>query len=192
MAKNDKAAQQQTQDQAAQLPAMAMDAAVDGFPMPVEYASRPGADLMLEACNLFGVNPDPKATVVHKIPGQRPLAAPELLSWRFVPSDGAEPDAVVIVTAGGTKLKLFRDPDYPMDPATEETLRRLLHAFTVTKDGIVDLPLPESLTLPKGAVDGVVRATEHLYPGGYLRKQGEDARTRAKTAAQAAAAAGGK
>lgn len=124
--------------------------------------------LLLEACERFGVNPSAD------------VKPQELLAWRYYP--GADdpgrvaPDAVVIVTAGGAKLKHWDDPAEPMDPDTEDRLRRIFHAFRVdakTKDRVI-LPLPGDLTLPAAAVIGVGH-TDHQYPGGYVKSGGKAA-----------------
>ncbi len=124
--------------------------------------------LLLEACERFGVNP------------AADVKPQELLAWRFYP--GADepgrvaPDAVVIVTAGGLKLKHWDDPSEPMDPDTEDRLRRVFHAFRVdpkTKERVIQ-PLPGDLTLPAAAVIGIGH-TDHQYPGGYVKSGGKAA-----------------
>ena len=121
--------------------------------------------LLLEACEKFGVNPSAE------------VKPQELLAWRYYP--GADepgrvaPDAVVIVTAGGAKLKHWDDPSEPMDPDTEDRLRRIFHAFRIdakTKERVI-LPLPGDMTLPAVAVIGVP-GTDHQYPGGYIKAGG--------------------
>jgi hypothetical protein len=119
------------------------------------------AELLAEACFVFGINPDPSL---------RPI---ELAKHRFDPGDptGASPVApsVTLVTAGGLKIR------YPVDEDTETRLRNVYHAFKVGKDGERQvLPLPADLTLPRENVDGVVRSHEHQYRTGYLREGGKN------------------
>lgn len=122
--------------------------------------------LLFEACDKFGISP---------YADQDPV---ELLAWRFYPGSDqprkVTPDAVVLVTAGGLKIKHWDDPDWPMDPDTEERLRRIFQAFhidPVTKRAVPD-PLPDDLRLPVQHVTGEITSTEHQYPGGYLRAGG--------------------
>jgi hypothetical protein len=121
-------------------------------------------DLLLEACDLFGVNPDPDV---------RPV---ELLSWRYYPADRRTdtPAKVVIVTAGGQKLGIWEDPDVPLEADTEETLRNIFGAFDVDPVTKAKVPgqLPPDLTLPRTAVTGISDRTDHVYKGGYLRSGG--------------------
>lgn len=121
---------------------------------------REATDLLLEACDRWGVHPGVD---------QRPR---ELLSWRFYPADPIEgiAAAVVLVTAGGTKLKHFADG--AIDADTDETLRRIFRAFEIdprTKEAR-PAALPADQTLPEVAVTGVVTATTHQHRGGYLRR----------------------
>lgn len=119
--------------------------------------------ILLDACELFGVNPEQD---------QRPV---ELLSWRYRPGDPREqlPESVTLVTAGGVKIVHYADPAYPMDPDTTERLRAVFGAYRKDKDGTrVPLPLPTDLTLPEGAVTGLVQSDEHVYRRGYLREGG--------------------
>jgi hypothetical protein len=144
-------------------------------------------DLLVEACERFGVNPD--ASLPDWTPKIKPgVATKELMAWRFYPGDpnAGEPDSVVIVTAGGIKLRHYADPDYPMDQPTEDTLARLLHAFTRTEAGeVVRIALPGDLTLPATAVTGVVGSTDHVYQKGYLKEGGKtEAARRADAAAR--------
>lgn len=130
--------------------------------------SNQAIDLLLAACELFGVHPGVN---------QRPR---ELASWRFYQGsrvDG-QPDAVVIVTMGGRKLKHYADPTFPMDPETEEILRMLFNAWgadPVTKQPVAK-PLPGKLLLPDAAVTGKVpdgADKRYRYEGGYLRNGGK-------------------
>ncbi len=120
-------------------------------------------ELLLDVCEKYGVHPGVE---------RRPR---ELASWRFYPGDRVEgiPDAVVIVTAGGTKLKHYADPNYPVDPETDEKLHQLFGAFNIDK--VTKLatpgPLPKNLTLPDNAVTGQVTTQRHRYVGGYLRRK---------------------
>jgi hypothetical protein len=121
-------------------------------------------NLLLDACERYGVNPEVDA---------RPV---ELLSWRYYAADPTErtPAAVVIVTAGGQKLKHWDDPSYPMDPDTEERLRNIFGAWKKDKDGTrIPTQLPGELTLPESAVTGLVQSDDHQYKRGYLREGGK-------------------
>lgn len=119
-------------------------------------------DLLMDACERFGVNPEVDA---------RPQ---ELAAWRFYPGDRLEgrPDAVVIVTHGGVKLKHFADPNHPMDPDTEDKLRAIFKAFTINAmKEVIPTALPVSLVLPSAAVTGQVEQKGHVHRGGYLRRK---------------------
>lgn len=125
--------------------------------------SKQAVDLLLDACELFGVNPEQD---------QRPV---ELLSWRYRAANRVEqiPASVTLVTAGGQKLVHYADPSYPMDPDTIERLRNVFNAYRKDKDGTrIPLPLPTDLTLPEGAVTGLVASDDHVYRRGYLREGG--------------------
>lgn len=124
--------------------------------------------LLAEACYVFGINPDPT------------LKPRELAAYRF---DKGDPDAVTpipayvsMVTSGGLKVR------YPIDDDTEMRLRTVYNCFRANpKTGEKEeLPLPPDLTLPRAAVDGVVRSTEHQYRTGYLREgqAGRDRRSK--------------
>lgn len=126
--------------------------------------SKVALDLLLDACELFGVNPERD---------QRPV---ELLSWRYREESQVEqvPASVTLVTAGGLKVVHYADPAYPMDPDTTERLRNVFNAWKKDKDGTkVPLPLPTDLTLPETAVTGLVQAEGHVYRQGYLRSGGK-------------------
>lgn len=117
------------------------------------------AGLLAEACYVFGIDPNPA------------LKPRELMAFRV---DEGEPDgvppvppSVVLVTAGGLKLR------YPLDDDSENRLRVVYNAYKVDKDGNrVVLPLPQDLTLPRESIDGVVRSKDHQYRTGYLREGG--------------------
>jgi hypothetical protein len=119
--------------------------------------------LMLESCEVFGVNPEATAN---------PL---ELSAWRFYPGSDVPGrvtlDAVVLVTAGGLKLKRFDDGS--LDEDTDDRLARRLGCFKVDEKGVVTrLPLPADLTLPAGAANGLVTGSDHQYVGGYVKAGG--------------------
>lgn len=126
--------------------------------------------LLAEACYVFGINPDPT------------LKPRELAAWRY---DQGDPDAatpvpayVSMVTSGGLKIR------YPLDEDSEIRLRTVYNCFRVNrKTGEREvLPLPPDLTLPREAVDGIVRTSEHQYRTGYLREGGKaESDRRAKT-----------
>lgn len=127
--------------------------------------SREALELLDEVCALFGVDPDVDA---------RPR---QLLAWtyyRAMPLDGV-PAAVVIVTGGGKKLKVFEDPDYQMDPDTEERLAGIFNAYEMdpVSKNMVRKDLPDDLTLPLIHVTGVSTHAEHRYQGGYLKSGGK-------------------
>ncbi len=122
-------------------------------------------ELLLEACEKYGINPTNE---------QRPA---ELKAWNFLPGDrlADRPDAVVLVTHGGVKLKHYADPDYPMDGDTEDTLARWFGAFATdakTRE-VSRVPLPNDMALPLSAVTGYSTKTEHRYRRGYLREGGK-------------------
>ncbi len=123
--------------------------------------------LLLECCERFGIEP-----FANQFPK-------ELLSWRFYPGSDMpgriSPDAVVVVTAGGLKIKHYDDGT--LDGDTEERLRAVFHAFEidpVTKR-MIPLPLPDDLHLPRTVLTCEVASSEHVYDGGYLQAGGPDA-----------------
>ena len=61
------------------------------------------------------------------------------------------------MTAGGLKFT------WPLDEDSVTRLRQWFNAFKIVNGEKVVLPLPEDLTLPREAVDGVVRSAEHQY-----------------------------
>jgi len=148
----------------------------DGFTLPDAIRVQEGSDLLLDACNVFGVNPDPSLPI-YAGRGRGPFR--ELMAWKFYPGDSRAgiPDAVVFVTVGGTKVRYTADPDFPMDPDTETRLRNVFHAWKTDPktNEIIALPLPTDLTLPRSAVSSVVE-TAHQYKGGYLRRKPADAK----------------
>lgn len=153
-------------EQPSQIPA-------EGFALPESIKGQAGAVLLLDACNLFGVNPD-TALPIFQGRGTGPFR--ELLAWRFYPGNEAAgvPDAVGLVTVGGVKIKHFADPDFPMDPDTENRLRQVFHAWRTNPktNEIEALPLPDDLTLPRAAVSSQVNPNAgHQIRGGYLRRE---------------------
>lgn len=132
--------------------------------------------LLVKACEIFGVNPDPDALVKYPNPSpgvRAPKAEPELLNYKMYPgsAETGEPDAVCIVTAAGVKLKYFADDS--VDQATDDTLRRIFRAFKTGPDGaILAQPLPSDWTLPSNAVRGVPGG-DHQYARGYLKEGGK-------------------
>ncbi len=121
-------------------------------------------ELLLEACGVFGINPDPDV---------RPV---ELLSWRYYREDVRTdtPAKVVVVTAGGQKLAIWEDPDVPLEQDTEEILRNIFGAWRVDPVTKLKVPgeMPDDLTLPRSAVTGISDSQAHVYKGGYLRSGG--------------------
>lgn len=117
--------------------------------------------LLFDACERFNVNPSLS------------LRPRELAGWRYYPADVVDQvvAAVVLVTAGGLKLKYF-EGNAQQDAETEERLRATFRAYTLdpkTKER-VPAPLPADLSLPSEAVLGVSATTAHRHPLGYLRR----------------------
>lgn len=116
------------------------------------------AVLYAEACEVYGVNPDP--------------AGREVIS-EIVPTAGDEfahppiPRRVRFVTAGGLKIV------HPMDQLFEEQLRTWLKAFRMNRQtGEREATeLPADLTLPREAVTGISTKVEHRFEAGYLRSR---------------------
>ena len=184
-----------TEDQGAAAAVVATDAAAAPDPAPEPVAPRPkpgrpavlvgeanqrkddnAISLLIDACQRFGVDPD------GTLPEYRPTLKPdvrtrELAAWRFYPGDpnAGEPDSVVIVTAGGVKLRHYADPDHPVDEATDAALARIFQAFRRQKDGTIErIPLPDDLTLPLVAVTGVPnQGGDYRYQAGYLKGGGK-------------------
>jgi hypothetical protein len=103
------------------------------------------AALMQEACERFGIDPDPE---------KRPI---EVMAFRFYGDPQRfEPLSLVIVTAGGLKLR------YPIDPATEDRLRPVFGCFrrNARTGQIVPLPLPKDLRLSPAARTGMPPAQQ--------------------------------
>lgn len=148
-----------------------------GFTLPDNLKSAAGAALLLEACNTYGVDPD-LTLPVYAGHGAGPFR--ELMAWKFYPGNEAAgvPDAVNIVTVGGVKVRHYADPDFPMDPDTENRLRGVFHAWKTDPktNEVVPIPLPDDLTLPRTAVTGQSESTAHTYKGGYLKRAADDPR----------------
>lgn len=126
--------------------------------------SEEARDLLLDACERYGINP---------VQDQRPV---ELSAWKYRPANAVEqvPASVTLVTAGGLKIVHYEDDAYPADPETEERLRNVFGAWRKDKDGTrVALPLPTDMTLPQGAVTGLAMTDDHVYRRGYLREGGK-------------------
>lgn len=142
-------------------------AVTSGTPVPENHGNTSAVafELLDRVCGVFGVDPDVNA---------RPR---QLLAWSYYPEQPLDgiPAAVVIVTGGGKKLKMFDDPDYPMDQDTEERLADIFNAYTIdgTTKNRVRTNLPGDLTLPLIHVTGVSTQSEHRYQGGYLRSGGK-------------------
>ena len=126
--------------------------------LPEAYRGKPGADLLAEACEIYGI--DAHAT--------EPV---QLVGWKFYPGTNFPkvPSRVTLVTAGGRKLS------HPMDAATLEQLR--YHVFHLVRENkqtgeLTFLPLPDDLTLPEPQRTGFSTSTDHRYEGGYLKNGG--------------------
>lgn len=118
-------------------------------------------DLLLDCCEKYGINP-----LIDAVPG-------ELAAWRFYPGDRQTrtPDAVVVVTWGGLKIRHYADGTTDQD--TDERLRNVFGAWTLDKDKQrVPAALPQDCTLPADAVTGLSVANRHRFEGGYLRSGG--------------------
>jgi hypothetical protein len=125
--------------------------------------------LLLEACDIYGVNP-----AADKKPQ-------ELLAWRYAKGEDdparVAPDAVIITTAGGLKIKHWDDPAEPMDQDTMDRLRRVFGCYQIdpkTRTTVVH-DLPADLTLPAAVVTGTGTSDAHRYQGGYLKSGGKRA-----------------
>jgi len=159
------------QEQPGQIPA-------EGFALPEEMKGQRGAVLLLDACNVYGINPD-TSLPIWAGRGLGPFR--ELLAWKFYPGQESAgiPDSVALVTVGGVKIRYHADPDYPMDPDMETRLRLVFHAFKMDPktNEVMPLPLPEDLTLPRSAVSSQGNPNAgHQYRGGYLRRAANDSR----------------
>lgn len=135
------------------------------FAVPKTFKGRPGVDTLMDACERYGVNPDPDI---------KPI---ELNKWNYYPEDVVTgvPGYIQMVTGGGIKIRHYDDPDWPMDQDTEERLRNVFRSFAIDPDTKLPkpTPLPEDLTLPIEAVTGIPRKEDHRYRGGYLRSGGK-------------------
>lgn len=114
--------------------------------------------LLLQVCEMFGVNPSQTA---------RPA---ELAAWFYYPAVPLEdiPAAVHIVTHGGKKLKVFADLTVP-----QETVAQLAGVFGLQVKPDLTADLPDNLTLPAQAVTGLSGKGDHRYEGGYLKSGGK-------------------
>jgi hypothetical protein len=103
----------------------------------------------------------------------------ELMGWKHYPANLANgtQEHVVLVTAGGMKIKHFHDGmiDEVRDPDTARQIRDRLRLYAVDKSSgdRVPMALPQDLTLSEEAVTGVVKAQDHIYAGGYLKGGGK-------------------
>jgi len=144
---------------------------------PVEIQGQPGAEILMDACAIYGINPDQKA-----LPR-------ELLAWKYYPADRelGLPESVRLVTAGGVKLRHYADGliDEKRDPDTATILRAKLRLFRMdpTTRQMTPLPFSGDLTLPDEAVSGQVGSDAHVYREGYLRSGGRTEATRREQAA---------
>lgn len=159
-------------------PAPSHQIPADGYTLPGSMTGQRGAALLLDACNVFGVNPD-MTTPIYQGRGRGPFR--ELLNWKFYPGNEAAgiPDSVVVVTIGGVKIRYYTDPDFPMDPDTENRLRHVFHAWKMNPktNEVEPIPLPDDLTLPRSAVTSQVDPNAgHRYASGYLRRSKDDPR----------------
>lgn len=140
--------------------------------LPEDLRRQPGAALLAEACLLYGLNPEAEAN--------------ELAGWRYYQGNprGVTPldrmDRVVIVTHGGLKLA------HPMDARTQRTLEGVFGLLSTDKQTgqVAALPLPDDITLPAEAKDGIVRSNAHVLAGGYLNAKAESARRAARARAR--------
>lgn len=138
--------------------------------------SKIGQALLLKACDVFGLQTDADMVTMIQNPNDssRFERVKDVAAFRFVPSpdQAIEPDAIIVVTSGGVKLKYYADDS--VDGPTQDTLRRLFHAFhRDDKGNVVADPLPDNWTLPREAVIGISNAKDHVYQKGYLREGGK-------------------
>lgn len=139
--------------------------------LPDAFKNRAGADLLMEACRAYNLDPNPKLPVYvhgkHKPDPRLPYR--EILAWQYYDGVGSGlPDKVVIVTAGGAKLS------YPPDTQSYDVLRNVFKAFTVdpiTKQ-LVPGELPPDLSLPIETVTGIPITDKYILRRGYLREGG--------------------
>lgn len=154
-----------------------LTATAESYRMPPEFEGKPGAELLLKVCDLFGVDPNPKLPtfVAGKHVPTANTKFRELLNWRFYPGDpdAGMPDKVTIVTAGGRKLTVDSNGEFDSD--TETILRHAFRAFKMNPKTNEPEPmaLPGDLTLPVEAVLGIVMSDEHVYRRGYLGEGGK-------------------
>lgn len=169
-----------------------------GYRVPDEFRGKPGLHLLMRACNLLGIDPDPTLPVFnpkrHK--PEAGAAFRELMDWRFYRGDrsAGDPDYVTLVTAGGLKITHRDDMAQPWDDETDHRLALAFNAFRINRETKLPerIALPADLTLPANAVLGFSDETRHQYRRGYLREGGraEADRREAAEAAQRAADAG--
>jgi hypothetical protein len=111
------------------------------FDAPEGIAGQPGAELLLRACNRYGINPDP--------------AAGELANWHYYPAFGGVPEHVKFVTFGGLKLS---EPIEADRGDSEARLRQWLGAYRRDASGaLIPTTLPVNQFLPSEAVTGYPR-----------------------------------
>lgn len=146
------------------------EAEPEQYVMPSTMAGEKGADILADACDVFGINPDPNC-----VPR-------ELLNWKHYPADipNGIDEHVTLVTAGGLKLHWYADGEIreDRDPEMCRRLRDRLRLFVLEGPNKErrDLPFPRDLTLPEEAVTGQVPAAAaavYRYEGGYLRSGGK-------------------
>lgn len=164
------------------------------YEVPEAFAHRPGVDLLMKVCTLFGVDPNPRLPVF--VAGKHTPTATtrfrELMNWSYTPGDeyAGVPDKVTIVTAGGRKLTVDGNGEFDSD--TDAMLHQAFNAYRVnpTTNEREESPLPYDLTLPQQAVIGIVTSDRHRYRRGYLNEGGRaeaDRRERAEVEARRAA-----
>lgn len=147
-----------------------------------QNAGREGLPLLLEACETFGINPDadlpPFDPRKNKPDDARHRAFRQLLSWNYYPAEQSADGyaSVVLVTAGGVKLRYSDDPANRFD---EDTINRLRQAFQAFKrdpktGDVVAQPLPRDLALPLPALLGFPIKADQVFRGGYLNAGGRE------------------
>lgn len=146
--------------------------ALDGerYAVPLALRDRAGVQILLDACEMFALNPEPE------------IFPCEVLSWTHYKATPRERrESVRLTTGGGRKLRVWANPLEPFDDETEETLRNIFGAWRVMGKGKkrVPLPLPEDLTLPYEAAVGFPASMEHQFTGGFLRQTPEERERRA-------------
>jgi hypothetical protein len=147
-----------------------------------QFSDREGVELLLDACRRYAINPDKDLPVFDPSKNTPADAATrpfrQLLSWQFYPKDASADgyDAVVLVTAGGVKIRHSANPAHPVDDDTESRLRNVFGAVKlnpVTRE-MEALPLPADLALPLPAILGIPVKASHILRGGYLASGGAD------------------